>query len=240
MPSAIASHPTLSLSQLSSSRRSAAARSVGSMRSKGPGMSPSRDRASSYVGPPSVKCATVSRVAPPSGGSHRMVAVLRPHACISVAGSTLAAWSTRRGGWGALMSEDTSPLQPTCGSGAACSQPSAAASHRWSGPAPRIMVGRGRVCGPHPSSGTAAYPCAGVPGARVAAYNQPNSRGHFTPTLRASHAVMEPHLMIHGKKRASFRCFGNPSAGPGTGGGPRAVDIPGCCSRCGGRPQSPC
>ena len=100
MPSAIASHPTLSPSQLSSSRRSAAARSMGSMRSRGPGMLPSGDRASSYVGPPSLKCATVSRVAPPSGQSHRMVAASRPHVCISVARSTLAAWSTRLGGKG--------------------------------------------------------------------------------------------------------------------------------------------
>ena len=36
LPSATASHPTRSPSQLSSSWRSAAARSVGSMRSKGP------------------------------------------------------------------------------------------------------------------------------------------------------------------------------------------------------------
>ena len=151
VPSAVASYPTLSPLQLSSSRRSAAARLVGSMRSRGPGMLPSRDRSLSYVGPPSLKCATVSRLAPPSGGSHRMVAASRPHACISVARSTLAAWSTRRGGRGARMSNDLSPLHPTCGSGAACSQPLAAASHGWSGPAPRIMVGRGRVCGPQPS-----------------------------------------------------------------------------------------
>ena len=71
------------------------------------------------------------------------------------------------------MSEDTSPLDPTCGSGAASSHPSAAASHRWSGPASGIMVGRGRVCGPHPPSGMAAYCCAGAPGARVAAHHGP-------------------------------------------------------------------
>ena len=41
LPSATASHPTCSPSQLSRSWRSAAARSVGSMRSKGPRMSPS-------------------------------------------------------------------------------------------------------------------------------------------------------------------------------------------------------
>ena len=130
MPPAIAPHPTLSPSQLSSSRRSAAARSVGSMRSRGRGMSASRDRASLYVGPSSLKCATVSWVAPPFGGSHRMVAASRPYVCISVAPSTLAAWSTRRGGRGARMSEDTSPLDPTCGSRATCSHPLAAASHR--------------------------------------------------------------------------------------------------------------
>ena len=45
LPSATASHPTRSPSPLSSSWRSAAARSVGSMRSRGPRMSPSRDTA---------------------------------------------------------------------------------------------------------------------------------------------------------------------------------------------------
>ena len=52
MPSATASYPTRSPSQPSSSWRSAAAIPVGSMRSKGPWVSPSRDRASSYTGPP--------------------------------------------------------------------------------------------------------------------------------------------------------------------------------------------
>ena len=66
MPSATASDPTLSPSHLSSSRCSAAARLVGSIRSRDPGMSPSRDRSSWYVGPPSLKCATLSRVAPSS------------------------------------------------------------------------------------------------------------------------------------------------------------------------------
>ena len=50
-PSATASHPTRSPSQPSSSWRSAAAMLVGSMRSKGPWVSPSRDRASPYTGP---------------------------------------------------------------------------------------------------------------------------------------------------------------------------------------------
>ena len=109
MPSAMAFDFTLSPSQLSNSRRSAAARSVGSMRSRGPRLSPSRDRASSYVGPPSLKFGTVSRVAPPSGGSHRTVAAWRPHVSISVARSTLAVWSTRRGGRGAQMSVPSSP-----------------------------------------------------------------------------------------------------------------------------------
>ena len=45
VPSVTACHPTLRPSQPSSSRRSAAARSFGSMRSRGHGMSPSRDRA---------------------------------------------------------------------------------------------------------------------------------------------------------------------------------------------------
>ena len=210
MPSAIASHPTTSRSQLSSSRRSGAARSVGSMRTMDLGMSPGRERASSYVGPPNLKCATVSRVAPPSGGSHRMVAASHFHACISVARSTLAAWSTRWGGGGARMSEHKYPLHPTCGSGAACSHPSVAESQGWSGPAPQIMVGRGRVFGPDHSSGMAAYYCAGVPGARVAVHHRPHSPAHSTPTIRASNAFLEPRLMVHSGKRASRRCFDKP------------------------------
>ena len=91
MPSATASHPTRSPSQPSSSWRSAAARLVGSMRSKGHWVSPSRDRASSYTGPPVLKCATASLAAPSSGGCHRTVAVACPHLRISVARSTLAA-----------------------------------------------------------------------------------------------------------------------------------------------------
>ena len=91
MPSATASHPTCSPSQPSSSWRSAAAPSVGSMRSKGPWVSPSRDRASSYTGPRVLKCATATSAAPSSGGCHRTVAVSCPHLRISVARSTLAA-----------------------------------------------------------------------------------------------------------------------------------------------------
>ena len=91
MPSATASYPTRSPSQPSSSWRSAAAMPVGSMRSKGPWVSPSRDRASSYTGPPALKCATVSCAAPSSGGCHRTVAAACPHVRISVAPSTLAA-----------------------------------------------------------------------------------------------------------------------------------------------------
>ena len=60
MPSATASHPTRSPSKPSSSWRSAAVKLVGSMRSKGPWVSPSRDRASSYTGPQVLKCATVT------------------------------------------------------------------------------------------------------------------------------------------------------------------------------------
>ena len=77
-------------------------------------------------------------------------------------------------------------------------------------PAPRTMVGLGRVSGPHPRSGMAAYRCAGVSGARVAAHHRPHSRAHSSPTMRASHAVMEPRPMIHGGKRASCRCLENP------------------------------
>ena len=91
MPSATASQPTHSPLQLSCSRRSGAARLVRSMSNRCPGMLPSWDGASLYVGPPSLKCAAVNRVAPSSGGSHRMVAALHPHVCISVAWSTLGA-----------------------------------------------------------------------------------------------------------------------------------------------------
>ena len=127
-PSANASYPTLRPSQPSSSRRSAAARSDGSMRTSSPGMSPSRDRASSYVGPPSLQCATGSRVAPASGGSPRMVAALHPHVCLSVAWSTWAVLGRRRGEWDARMSQDTSPFHPTWGPDAARSLSAAAVS----------------------------------------------------------------------------------------------------------------
>ena len=139
-----------------------------------------------------------------------MVAASRPHVCISVARRTLAVWRTIRGGMGARMSENTSPHHPACGSGAACSHSLAAASDGWSGPARQIMVGGRWVCGPHLSSGMAAYCCAGVSGARVAAHHRPLSRAHSSPTIRASHAVMEPRLMIHRERRASCTCLEKP------------------------------
>ena len=205
MPSATASHSTTSSLQPFSSRRSAAARSVGSTRGRGPGMSPSQDRASSYVGPPFVKCAAVSRVPPSSGGSHRTVAASHPHVCICVARSMLGAWSTRRGGRGALRSEDTSLLHPVRGSGAACSHSVAAVSHGRSGTAPQISVVRGRVCSPHPSSRMAAYCAVGVPDAQVVAHHGLHLRAHSTPTMCASHAVRELRPMIHCGKSAPRR-----------------------------------
>ena len=177
------------------------------MRSKGLWVSPSRDRASSYTAPPVLKCATASWAAPYSRGCHRTVAVVCPHLRISVARSTLAAWRTMRGGTGVLTSEDTFPVHPVCGPGAACSHSPVAASNGWAGPAPRITVGLGRVAGALPSSGMAVYRCAGVFEARVAAHQQLHSRAHSSPTMRASHGVMEPRPMIHGRKRASCRCF---------------------------------
>ena len=114
------------------------------------------------------------------------------------------------GGAGVLTSEDTSPVHPVCGPGAACSHSPVAASHGWSSPAPRITVGLSRVSGPHPPSGMAAYRCAGISGARVAAHHRLHSRVVSSLTMRASHAVMEPRPMIHGGKRASCRCFENP------------------------------
>ena len=91
MPSATASHPSRSPSQPCSSWRSAAAMSVGSMRSKSPLVSASRDRASSSTGLPALKCATASWAAPSSGGCHQTVAAACPRLRISVARSTLAA-----------------------------------------------------------------------------------------------------------------------------------------------------
>ena len=70
------------------------------MRSRGPGMSPSRDRVSSYVGPAFVKCATVSLVPPSSGGNHWTVAVSHLHVRISATRSMLAVWSRSQGGRG--------------------------------------------------------------------------------------------------------------------------------------------
>ena len=146
-----------------------------------------------------------------------------------------------RGGTGVLTSEDTSPVHPVSGPGAACSHPSVAASHGWSGPAQRITLGLSQMSGPHPLSGMAAYPCAGVCGARVAAHYRLHSRAHSSPTMRASHAVMEARPMIHGGTRASCRCLEkNPPAGPGTGGGPLVAGTPECHSRHGGRLRSPC
>ena len=115
-----------------------------------------------------------------------------------------------RGGTGALMSEDTSPAHPFCGPGAACSHSFVAASQEWSAPAPRVMDGLGRVCGPHPLSGMAAHRCAGVSGARVAVHHRPHSRVHSSPTVLPSHAVMELRPMIHAGKRASCRCLEKP------------------------------
>ena len=103
------------------------------------------------------------------------------------------------------MSEDTSPLHPACGSWAECSHSFAAVSHGWPGPAPRIMVRRGWVWAPHPSSGMAAYRYAGVSGARMAAHHRPHSLAHSSPAIPVSHAVMEPRPMIHRGKGASCR-----------------------------------
>ena len=153
MPSATACHPTLSPLQLSSSWRSAAARSVVSIRSRGPGMMLSQDRASSYVGRPSLKCATVSRLAPPSGGSNQMVAASHPHVYLSVAWSTLAAWSTRRGGRSARMSEDTSLLNPAWGTGATRSHSAPACPKGDRGPPRESWCAAAGCAAPSPRAG---------------------------------------------------------------------------------------
>ena len=125
-----------------------------------------------------------------------------------------------RGGTGVLTSEDSSPVHPVCGPGAACSHSPVAASHGWSGPAPRITAGLCRMSGLHLSSGMAAYRCAGVSGARMAAHHRLHSRAHSSTRMRASHAVMEPRPMIHGGKRASCRCCENPPGRSWYGWGP--------------------
>ena len=91
MPSATASHPTRSPLQSSSSCGSASAMSVGSMRSKGPWVSPSRDRALSFYRPPSFEVGHGELGGPVLWKGHRTVAVACPHLRISVARSTLAA-----------------------------------------------------------------------------------------------------------------------------------------------------
>ena len=174
------------------------------MRSRGPEGSP---RASSYAGPPFLKCATGSWAPPSSRRNHRMVTASRPHARISAAQSMLASCGTSQGG-GAPGGARTRRLARTVwGSSAACSQSVVSASHGRSGPAPLITVGRGRVCGSHPSSGTAAYYAAGVLAESVVVHHLLHSRVHSAPTMCASHAVMELRPMIHRWKSAPRRCF---------------------------------
>ena len=83
MLSGTAFQPILSPSWPSCYWRSAVVGSVGSMRTRRPGRSPSEDRASSYVSPPFLQLAAVSLMSPSSGENHQMVAALRPHARIS-------------------------------------------------------------------------------------------------------------------------------------------------------------
>ena len=111
------------------------------------------------------------------------------------------------GGRGGRRSKDMSPLHALWGSGAAGSHFVVSASHGRSGPAPQITVGRGWVCGPHPSSATAAYCVAGVLCARAVAYHRLHSCAHSAPIMCASHAVMELRATIHGGKSAPRRCF---------------------------------
>ena len=75
-------------------------------------MSPSRDRASSYTGPPYLRCATVSRGALPFRGSHWTVPASRPHVCISVAQSTLVVLRTMPGGEGRSDERGQVPTPP--------------------------------------------------------------------------------------------------------------------------------
>ena len=229
MPPATASHSTRSPSQLSSSRRSAAARSVGSMRSKGPRVSPSRDRVSSYTGPPVLKCEAASPAAPSSGECHLMVAASCPHVCISVARSTLAAWRTMRGGDGRSDERGHVP-SPSCLQPRGRLQPflrrrvpvvvgarPADPGGSWPGVRPQLLERDGGVSLRR-----------GLRGARGGAPPGQLSRP-FSPTLRASHAVMEPRLMIHGAKRApmsgrgSSRCVAGVPEFPVWGSGGRCV-----------------
>ena len=47
----------------------------------------------------------------------------------------------------------------------------------------------------------------------MVAHHQPHSHANSAPTMWASHAVTEPHLMMLGRKRAFCRCFEKPLGG---------------------------
>ena len=211
VPSATASQPTLSPSQQSSSRRSAAARSVGSMRSRGPGTSPSRDRASSYVGPPFLKCATVSRVARlPEGATGPWLRHIPM--CVSPWLGACERRGARCGGGGVLGGARRHRLSTQHGA------PGPPAASPWS---PRPEGAQGPPCeSPWAPAGCVA-PTPRVGWRRTAVWEFPlralsrttglHSRAESAPTLCASHAVMELFLMIHGAKSVPRRCFGKPS-----------------------------
>ena len=108
---------------------------------------------SSYVGPPFLKCPTVSRVPPPPRGAIGRW-LLRSHTCVSL---YVGGVEHEAGGGGRWKSEGTSPPHSVWVFEAARSHSVVSASRARSAPAPGITVGCGQVCGPHSSCGTAAH-----------------------------------------------------------------------------------
>ena len=137
------------------------------------------------------------------------MAALLPHVCISAAQIMFPAWSTRRGGRGARRSEDTSPLPPAWGSGAACSHSVAAAPHGRSGPALQIPVGWAGCVAPIPRVRWQRTAVWEFP-VRVVAHHPSHWGAHSAPTMCASNAVMELRPMIHSGKTPPRRCFEKP------------------------------
>ena len=73
---------------------------------------------------------------------------------------------------------------------------------------------------PIPRAGWQRIAVQGSPGRAWRRTHRLHPRAHSSPTMRASHAVMEPRPMIHGGRRASCRCFKNPPGRSWYGWGP--------------------
>ena len=122
-----------------------------------------------------------------------------------------------RGGTGVLTSEVTSPVRPVCSPGAACSHSSVTGCQvlprgsRW------VSAG---CRAPTPRAGCRRIVPQGSPGRAWRRTTGPTRAPNPSPTMRASHAVMEPRPMIHGGKRASCRCLEKPPGRSRYGWGP--------------------